>query len=150
MDITITIILGSISIFAAIVAAYYAREALWASKSPKVVLEAPFNSSLEMRNIGTDIAKNIKETTDLLKNIPKELWSHSGQFDYLRIKNPGLSKTVSFQEGKIPPASTKPFYRFEYENSEGDKFYSEILVDRGPDTQQIYIRSAELLKWGKM
>ena len=61
MDITITIILGSISIFAAIIAAYYAREALLASKSPKVVLEAPFNSSLEIRNIGTDLARNIKE-----------------------------------------------------------------------------------------
>ena len=55
-----------ISAISATVGAFYAYKTFWAAKSPKIVIEIFFNNSLEVRNIGTDMAKNIKE-----KRMPK-------------------------------------------------------------------------------
>ncbi len=148
-NIVITIILGSISIFTTIFAVYYSHKTYWTSRSPKIVIETLFNSSLEIRNIGTDIAKNLKEKSGLLKDLPAELWNFVGPIDYLRVKNSGISKTMNFQDGKIPQSSTSVLIRFEYENTDGDKFYSEIIIKRGKPTQQVWFDASQLKKWGR-
>ncbi len=145
-----TIIIASISAFFAVFAAIYAYKTYWSSKSPKIVIETPFNNSLEIRNIGTDIAKNIQEKGELLKDVPSELWNFAGPIDYIRVKSPGISKAVSFKDNKMPQPSTFAIIRFEYENINGNNFYSEIRVERTQCFPQIYFSAPRLIKWGRI
>lgn len=147
MIMNIVIIISAVS---AVIAAIYAYKNYWTSKSPKIVIEIPFNNSLEIRNVGTDIAKNIKEKSNLLRDVPTELWNFTGPIDYIRIKSPGISKTANFQNNKIPKPSTSTLIRFEYENTDGDKFCSEIVIDRNQSDSQIYFNIFQPIKWRRM
>lgn len=132
------IAIAAISTIAAVVAAYYAYKAYFANKIPKLVLEAPLNGSLQLRNIGTDVAKNITEPTNMFRDVPNELWNFNGPIDYLRVKSPGIHRQIDFHDKKLIQPSTSTVVRFEYENSDGNSFYSEIEVERGPATQQLW------------
>ncbi len=150
MDIIITIILGSISILISLVAVYYAKRADENFKNPRIDLElSPDHVLFMIRNVGTDIAVNIKETGGLLIDIPDKLWNFSGPIDYMRTKNFGISRPMNFLDDKRPQASTSTMIRFEYENTDGDKFFSDIKIERENPTQQIYFTSSQLVKWGK-
>lgn len=144
------IIIGIISTVAAIIAACYAYKAYLAGKSPKLVIETPFNSSLQIRNIGTEIAKNIKETTGMFRDVPIELWNFNGPIDYLRVKSPGIFRQIDFNDSKLIKPQEAVVVRFEYENSDGDKFFSEIRVECGVFIQQLYFKTTALVNSGKI
>lgn len=144
----VTIILSTITIIIALVGVYYSREAC--KNKPKIIIESPYNDSLEIRNIGDDIARNIKEKSNLLKDIPGELFNYTGPIDYPRVKSPGISKTISFQDSKVPKPSTSTLIEFEYENTDGNRFYSQIMVNRNKSIQQIYFSASRLIKWGRL
>jgi len=145
-----TIIIASISAFFAVFGAIYSYKTYWASKSPKIVIETLFNNSLEIRNIGTDIAKNIQEKGGLLGGVPGELWNFAGPIDYIKVKNPGISKGVNFKSSKILQPSEFAVIHFEYENINGSRFYSEIKVERTQNPSQIYFNEPRLIKWGRI
>lgn len=144
------IVIGIISALAAIAAAFYSYKAYLAGKSPKLVMETPDNAGLFLRNVGTDVAKNIKETTNMFRDTPTELWNFNGPIDYIRVKSPGTSKMINFYDEKRIQPSAFTVVRFEYENSDADKFYSEIKVERGNPTQQVYFSTPTLVGWGKL
>ncbi|OGC47098.1 MAG: hypothetical protein A3A94_03575 [Candidatus Portnoybacteria bacterium RIFCSPLOWO2_01_FULL_43_11] len=146
----ITIIIASISALSAFFAAIFAYRTYWVLKSPKVVIETPFNNSLGIRNIGTDIAKNIQEKDGLLKDVPSELWNFVGPIDYLRVKSPGISKIISFKDDKMLQPSRSVIIHFEYENTNGNRFYSKIKVERAQNLSLIYFNTPQLIKWGKI
>ncbi len=150
MTATIMDVIIIISAISATVGAVYSYKTFWVAKSPKIVIETPFNNSLEIRNIGTDIAKNIQEKSDLLKDLPDELWNFAGPIDYLRVKSPGISKAISFKENKVIQPSTFAIIRFEYENTNGNKFYSEIRVERTQNPSQLYFIAPRLIQWGRI
>ncbi|MBI2409685.1 hypothetical protein HYV30_01425 [Candidatus Kaiserbacteria bacterium] len=143
------LIIGVVSTGAAAVAAYYAYKAYITNNSPKLVVEAPFNSSLQLRNVGTDAAKNIKEPTGMFRDMPSEIWNFTGPIDYLRVKSPGISRQIDFHDEKRIKPSDSSIVRFEYENSDGTRFFSEIKVERGPATQQLWFATPVLVNWGK-
>jgi len=143
-----TIIIASISALAAISALIYGIKNYLAMVSPRIVIESPFNSSLEIRNIGTGLAINIKETSGLLNGVPEELWNSTGPLDYQRVKNPPtIAKAVNFRGDKKPEPSASVIIRLEYENTNGNKFYSEIKVTRGYQTDQAYFSTPNLIRW---
>lgn len=146
----ILIITGVATLFVALITEFYSRKTYDNQKSPKIVIEAPFNDSLHVRNIGNDTAKNIKEITNMFRDIPFELWNFNGPIDYIRIKSPNISKMINFHDQKLIQPSNSVVVRFEYENSDGNKFYSEIRVERGSQTQQIYFYAPNLVKWDKV
>ncbi len=139
-----------ISAISATVGAFYAYKTFWAAKSPKIVIEIFFNNSLEVRNIGTDMAKNIKEKRGLLRDTPEQLWNFAGPLDYIREKNPGIWETANFKDDKMPKPSTSVIICFEYANTDGKIFYSEIKVDRAQSPSQIYFSASNLIKWGRI
>ncbi len=145
----IDIIIGITSTIAAIIAACYAYKAYLAGKSPKLVMETPDNAGLFLRNIGTDSAKNIREVTNMFRDVSTELWNFNGPIDYIRVKSPGTTKMINFYDGKRIEVSSSTIVLFEYENSDGDKFYSEIEIARGPATQQLYFNTPILKAWGR-
>jgi hypothetical protein len=61
----INLAIGVISAITAVFAACYAYKAYLSNKTPKLVMETPDNAGLFLRNVGTDAAKNIKETTEM-------------------------------------------------------------------------------------
>ena len=146
----INLAIGIVSTVAAIVAACYAYKAYLASKSPKLVMETPDNAGLFLRNVGTDTAKNIVETMGMFRDVPTEIWDFNGPIDYIRVKSPGTAKMINFCDTKRIEPSTSTVVRFEYENSDGDKFYSEIKVERGSPTQQVYFITPALVNSGKI
>jgi len=146
----INLTIGVISAIAAVVAACYAYRAYISSKSPKLVMETPDNAGLFLRNVGTDTAKNIKETTGMFRDVPAEIWNFNGPIDYIRVKSPGTARTINFLDSKIIKLSTFTVVRFEYENSDGDKFFSEIKVERGSPKNQIYFIAPVLVNSGKI
>lgn len=141
--------LGIVSAIAAVVAAWYAYKAYLSSKTPKLVMETPDNAGLFLRNVGTDTAKNIKEATEMFRDVPSEIWNFNGPIDYIRVKSPGTARMINFHDQKMIKPSTSTLVRFEYENTDGDKFYSEIKIERGNPVQQIYFTGPRLIKWGK-
>ena len=143
------VVIGVVSTIAAVIAAYYAHKAYFASKSPKLVMETPDNAGLFLRNVGTDTAKNITETTNMFRDIPAELWNFNGPIDYIRVKSPGTAKMIDFHDEKRITPSSSTTVRIEYENSDGDKFFSEIKIERGPATQQLYFYGPALVRWGR-
>jgi len=145
-----TIIIASISAFFAVFSSIYAYKTYWSNKSPKIVIETPFNNSLEIRNIGTDIAKNIQEKSELLREVPNELWNFAGPIDYIRVKSPGISKAISFEDNKMPEPSASVIIHFEYKNTDGDGFYSAIKIERARTQSQIYFNAPYLIKWGRI
>ena len=147
--ITLNLIIGGLSLAAAIIAAYYSRETYWSNKTPKIVLESPFNDSLEMRNIGTDIAKSIVDSNGVLKNLPHELWPYTGVYDYMREKNPGIVKSVGIEDHKRPKPSDSVVVRVEYCNSSGDKFFTEVKITRSDIPTGQRFSSIETLRWGR-
>lgn len=146
----INLAIGVISAIAAVAAARYAYKACLSSKTPKLVMETPDNASLFLRNVGTDTAKNIKEITKIFRDVPTEIWNFNGPIDYIRIKNPSTARMINFHDSKRIEPSTSIVVRFEYENSDGDKFYSEIKIERGSTTQQIYFLTPVLVNSGKI
>ena len=145
----INLVIGVVSAIAAVTAACYAYKAYLSSKTPKLVMETPDNAGLFLRNVGTDSAKNIKETTKMFRDVPTEIWNFSGPIDYIRVNSPGTTKMISFHDEKRIELSTFTVVRFEYENSDGGKFYSEIKVERGSPAQQIYFLTPVLINSGK-
>ncbi|MFA6315153.1 MAG: hypothetical protein WC648_02180 [Candidatus Paceibacterota bacterium] len=151
MDVLITIILTSISIFIGIVAVYYAKRSDENFRSPKIDLElSPGHESFYIRNVGTDIALGLKENTNYFRDIPDRLWNFTGPIDYMRTKNYSVSKFITFHDSKMPAPSSSVLVNFEYQNTDGIKFYSHIEVKRGTPTQQLYFTDSRLLKWGKL
>lgn len=142
------LIVGIISAIAAVIAAYYAYKAYLSSKAPKLVMETPDNTGLFLRNVGTDTAKNIKETTEMFRDVPTEIWNFSGPIDYIRVNSPGTARMINLHDSRRIEPSTATFVRLQYENSDGDKFFSEIRVERGPATQQLWFAAPVLVKWG--
>lgn len=145
----INLAIGVVSAIAAIVAACYAYKAYVSSKTPKLVMETPDNAGLFLRNVGTDSAKNIKETTEMFRDVPIEIWNFNGPIDYIRVNSPGTARMINFHDQKRIGPSTSTVVRFEYENSDGDKFFSEIKIERGPATQQLWFATPVLVKCGK-
>jgi hypothetical protein len=151
MDTIINIILSSITILIALVAVYYAKRADENFKKPRIDLElSPDHVLFMIRNVGTDIAVNIRETNGLLRDVPDKLWNFSGPIDYIRTKNFGISRPMNFHDDKRPQPLTSTQVHFEYENTDGDKFYSDINIERGNPTQQIYFTASRLIKWGSI
>lgn len=146
----VNLVIGIISAIAAVVAACYAYKAYLSSKTPKLVMETPDNAGLFLRNVGTDSAKNIKETTEMFRDVPTEIWNFNGPIDYIRVKSPGTAKMINFHDSKRIEPSTSTVVRFEYENSDGDQFYSEIKVERGNPTQQVYFLTPTIVNCGKI
>ena len=146
----INLTIGVVSAIAAVVAACYSYRAYISSKSPKLVMETPDNAGLFLRNVGTDTAQNIKETTGMFRDVPVEIWNFNGPVDYIKVKNPGIARMINFHDTKRIEPSTSTVVRFEYENSDGDKFYSEIKVERGAPTQQVYFITPVLVNSGKI
>jgi len=146
----IDLTIGFVSAIAAVVAACYAYRTYISSKSPKLVMETPDNAGLFLRNVGTDTAQNIKETTGMFRDVPAEIWNFNGPIDYIRVKSPGTAKMINFHDTKRIEPSTSTVVRFEYENSDGYKFYSEIEVERGSPTQQVYFITPILVNSGKI
>lgn len=144
------IVVGIVSALAAISAAFYSYKAYLAGKSPKLVIETPDNAGLFLRNVGTDTAKNIKETTNMFRDVPTERWNFNGPIDYIRVKSPGISRMINFYDNKRPGPSSSTTVHFQYENSDGNKFYSDIRIDRGNPQQQVYFTDSQLIKWGKI
>lgn len=142
--------IGIISATAAIAAACYAHKTYLSSKTPKLVMETPDNAGLFLRNVGTDTAKNIIEATKMFRDVPAEIWNFNGQIDYIRVKSPGTARMINFHDSKRIDPSTSTVVRFEYENSDGSKFFSEIKVERGSPTQQVYFTAPRLLNSGKV
>ncbi len=146
----VNLAIGIISAIAAIAAACYAYKAYLSSKTPKLVMETPDNAGLFLRNVGTDAAKNIKETTGMFRDVPSEVWNFNGPIDYIRVKSPGVAQMINFHDSKRIDPSTSVVVRFEYENTDGNKFFSEIKVERGTPTQQVYFTVPRLLDSGKV
>ena len=146
----INLAIGAISAIAAIIAACYSYRTYLSSKTPKLVMETPDNAGLFLRNVGTDSAKNIKETTEMFRDIPTEIWNFNGPIDYIRVKSPGTARMINFYDTKRIESSTSTVVRFEYENSDGNKFYSEVKVERGSPTQQVYFLTPVLVNSGKI
>lgn len=142
--------IGIVSAIAAITAACYAYKAYLSSKTPKLVMETPDNAGLFLRNVGTDSAKNIKETTEMFRDVPTEIWNFNGPIDYIRVKSPGTARMINFHDQKRIQPSTSTVVRFEYENSDGERFYSEIKVERGSPIQQVYFLTPALVNSGKI
>lgn len=142
--------IGIISAIAAVAAACYAYKAYLSSKTPKLVMETPDNAGLFLRNVGTDSAKNIKESTGMFRDVPAEIWNFNGPIDYIRVKSPGTARMINFHDEKRIQPATFTIVRFEYENSDGEKFYSEIKIDRGSPTQQVYFLTPTLVNSGKI
>lgn len=140
--------IGIISAVAAVVAACYAYKAYLSSKTPKLVMETPDNAGLFLRNVGTDTAKNIKETTEMFRDVPAEIWNFNGPIDYIRVKSPGTARMINFYDAKRIKPSTSTVVRFEYENSDGNNFFSEIKVERGSPIQQVYFLTPVLVNSG--
>lgn len=114
------------------------------------MIETPDNTSLFLRNVGTNTAKNIKETTKLFRDVPTEIWNFNGPIDYIRINSPGTARIINFYDSRRIKPSTSAVVRFEYENSNGDKFFSEIRVGRGSPPQQVYFVALVLINSGKI
>src|SRR3989344_4355719 len=100
--------------------------------------------------IVSDTAKNIKETTEMFRDVPTEIWNFNGPIDYIRVKSPGTARMINFHDEKRIQPSISTVVRFEYENSDGNKFYSEIKVERGSPTQQVYFLTPALVNSGKI
>src|SRR3989338_345505 len=146
----INLAIGVVSAVAAVFAACYAHKAYLLKKTPKLVMETPDNAGLFLRNVGTDSAKNIKETSGMFRDVPAEIWNFNGPIDYIRVKSPGTARMINFHDAKRIEPSTSTVVRFEYENSDGNKFYSEIKVERGSPTQQVYFITPVLVNSGKI
>lgn len=142
--------IGVVSAVAAVIAACYAYKTYLSSKTPKLVMETPDNAGLFLRNVGSDSAKNIKETTKMFRDVPTEIWNFNGPIDYIRVKSPGTARMINFYDEKRIQPTTSTVVHFEYENSDGDKFYSEIKVERGSPTQQVYFLTPALVNSGKV
>lgn len=56
----IIIAIGFTTLIVALITEIYARKTYQNQKNPKIVLEAPFNNSLHIRNVGIDVAKKHK------------------------------------------------------------------------------------------
>ncbi len=148
--IDINLVIEVVSVIVAVVAACYAYKAYLSSKTPKLVMETPDNAGLFLRNVGTDTAKNIKEATGMFRDVPTEIWNFNGPIDYMRVKSPGTARMINFHDEKRIGPSTSTVVRFEYENSDKDKFYSEIKVERGSPTQRVYFLTPTLVNSGKI
>lgn len=146
----INLTIGVVSAIAAVFAACYAYKAYLSNKTPKLVMETPDNAGLFLRNVGTDTAKNIVETTGMFRDVPTEMWNFNGPIDYIRVKSPGTAKMINFHDTKRIGPSTSTVMCFEYENSDGDKFYSEIKIERGSPIQQVYFLTPSLVNSGKI
>jgi len=146
----INVAIGVVSAIAAVFAACYAYKAYLSSKTPKLVMETPDNAGLFLRNVGTDTAKNIIETTKMFRDVPTEIWNFNGPIDYIRLKSPSTAKMINFHDVKMIKPSTSTVVRFEYTNYDGNKFYSEIKVERGSPTQQVYFITTALVNSGKI
>lgn len=142
--------IGVISAIAAVVAGCYAYKAYLSNKTPKLVMETPDNAGLFLRNVGTDSAKNIKETTRMFRDVPTEIWNFNGPIDYIRVKSPGTARMINLHDEKRIQPSTSTIVRFEYENSDGNKFFSEIKIERGSPPQQVYFLTPSLIDSGKI
>ena len=86
----------------------------------------------------------------MFRDVPTEIWNFNGPIDYIRVKSPGTARMINFHDEKRIQPSTSTVVKFEYENSDGDKFYSEIKVDRGSPTQQVYFLTPALVNSGKI
>ena len=149
MDPAITIILGSISIIVSLAAVYYAKRADNNFRNPKIDLElSPDHVQFMLRNVGTDTAVDIVEINNICRDLPNTLWNYNGPIDYIRIKT-HVAIPLYFQDGKVPKPSSVTQFRFEYKNSDGDRFYSSIEIERAATDQQIYFTKSKLIKWGK-
>ncbi|MEK7117021.1 MAG: hypothetical protein AAB837_02555 [Patescibacteria group bacterium] len=146
MDTIITIILGSISIFLTIFAVNYTYKTYWISKSPKIVIESEF-PNIYIRNVGTDMAKNITERNNSFNSLPNNLWNFTGPIDYIRSGNSGLVAVFGFHNQLKPKEIV--ILHFDYTNTDGDKFYSEIEIEQTDSTTRSYKRPI-LLRWGKI
>ena len=149
MEVSLTGLLTFVGTLAALEAAYYAWKSYKSSRSPKVIIEAPYNASLNIRNVGTDTAKSLKELDNTFRSLPDELRNFDGPIDYMRIKTPGISEQLEFSSDKNLMPSSSKVVRFEYENSDGDKFYSEIKIERNGDTSPPWYRQPILVSSGK-
>ncbi len=147
---TYEILIGIITLIVALVAEIYSRKSYDSQKSPKLVIEAPYNNLLILRNVGTDIAKNIKASTDIFRDAPVELWNFSGPIDYMRTNSQSIFKQIDFYDEKLIQPSTSVTVIFKYENSDGNRFYSEIKIERGSPTQQVYFLTPILVNSGKI
>lgn len=150
MNDKIIIFIGFITLIVAFVTEIYARKTYWVSKSPRIDLELSGNVLFIIRNVGTGIAINIIETTGLFRDVPDRLWNFSGPVDYIRTSNTGTAKPINFKDEKRLEPSESAITRFEYENDSGDKFYSEIKIERRTPPQQNYFKNPQLMKWGKI
>ena len=139
-------LIGLITLIVTLVAEIYSRRSYHSQKSPKLVIEAPYNISLSLRNIGTDIAKNIKDSTSMFRDVPTELWNFNGPIDNLRVKSQSIFRQIDFYDEKLIQPSTSVIVDFEYENSDGKKFNSKIKIERGPATQQLWFNTPIILK----
>ena len=146
----INLIIGAVSAIAAVFAACYAYKAYLSNKTPKLVMETPDNAGLFLRNVGTDTAKNIVEITGMFRDVPVEIWNFNGPIDYVRVNSPGTARMINFHDTNRIQPSTLTVVRFEYENSDGNKFYSEIKIERGSPTQQVYFITPILVNSGKI
>src|SRR3989338_7496861 len=146
----INLIIGAVSAIAAVFAACYAYKAYLSNKTPKLVMETPDNAGLFLRNVGTDTAKNIVEITGMFRDVPVEIWNFNGPREYARAQSPGTARMINFHDTKRIQPSTLTVVRFEYENSDGNKFCSEIKIERGSPTQQVYFITPILVNSGKI
>jgi hypothetical protein len=142
-----SLVIGIPSLIAAVIAAVYSYKSFWSSKSPKLVIESSF-PHLWIRNIGSDLAKEISGTQDLLNYVPNQMWNFVGPIDYIHSGLDSIASVVTFRTVPQPGATVD--LRLEYKNTDGDKFFSVIRIERTSEqSPQLYKRST-LLKWGKM
>lgn len=100
---------------------------------PEITLDTIFNHALSIRNIGKSNAHDIKEVTSYFRQIPEKLSCYSGSINYYTDKDYQIFQQVDFKDwNKLKPLKPTTV-RFEYQDSGGHKFYSEIEVKRNKD-----------------
>ena len=82
----------------------------------------------------------------MFRDVPTELWNFNGPIDYMRVNSQSIFKQIDFYDGKLIQPSSSVIVDFEYENSDGRKFYSKIKIERGAAAQQLWFNTPVILK----
>ena len=144
MNEVIIIVIGIVTLIVAFVTEIYARKTYQDLKSPKIVVEYHFPNML-IRNVASDIAKNITEKNGKLNTVPVELWNFCGPIDNLSL---GVGNTSSIVSFSVPPEPKEIIVlHFDYTNTDGSKFFSEIEIERTDKKDYVSYKQPRLMKW---
>jgi hypothetical protein len=149
MDIA-TIIIGSLGLIAAVIAAYYAYKTFTAGQEPRLALRytMPY---FTLRNIGTTAARNIIEKNGCFNINVLELFNYSGP---VNVGQTG-SSAVAINFGATAAvnalgAGQEKIALFEYENLSGERFRSEFAIKRSKNPNDSEQFTAREIKWKKI